>query len=116
MGLIRKIKVNFVINQVKKAKLPDFKEDSLKRYRIIFSGKVQNVGFRLETEQLAKRIGLTGTVKNLPNGSVELEAQGTDEKIDFLVSFMKSLKRMRIDSADRTELEVIENEKEFKVI
>lgn len=83
---------------------------------LFFSGKVQNVGFRLETEHLAKRLGLTGKVKNLPDGSVDLEAQGTREKVDFLVNFMKKLKRMRIDSADITEIPLVENENDFKTV
>ncbi|MBQ2824622.1 MAG: acylphosphatase [Oscillospiraceae bacterium] len=116
MGLIRKFKVNYVINQVKRAKLPAFSEGEIKRWHVVFSGKVQNVGFRLETEHLAKRLGLTGKVKNLPDGSVDLEAQGTREKVDFLVNFMKKLKRMRIDSAEITEIPLVENENDFKTV
>ena len=111
--MIHKLKCMYVVNQVKMAKLPSFSEGELKRYGIVFSGKVQNVGFRLEASEMAKRLGLTGWVINLPNGDVQGEFQGTKEKIDFLVDFMSSLKRIRIDSAKRTELDVIPDEDSF---
>ncbi|MBQ8780675.1 MAG: acylphosphatase [Oscillospiraceae bacterium] len=103
----------YVINQVKKATLPQFKDGELKREHILFSGKVQNVGFRLEASALAERLGLTGWIKNLSDGRVEGEFQGTQEKIDFLVSFMSSLKRIRIDNALRTPMETKENDSRF---
>ncbi|TJX32161.1 acylphosphatase, partial [Soehngenia saccharolytica] len=51
------------MNQVKNLRLPDFKPSNILRKRIIFSGEVQNVGFRLEIHELAKRLNLTGWVK-----------------------------------------------------
>lgn len=111
--MIHKLKCQYVINQVKRAKLPQFGEGDTKRFRIVFSGKVQNVGFRLEAYCLAKRLGLTGWVKNLENGNVEGEFQGTEEKTDFLIKFMSSLKRIRVDKADKKEIPVIDGDKEF---
>lgn len=37
----------------------------MKRYQIIFKGRVQGVGFRYQAKALADRIGLTGSVRNL---------------------------------------------------
>ena len=119
MGLkdkFKKIRDNYVINQVAKAKLPKFKEDILKRYRIRFSGRVQKVGFRLEVSELAKRLGLTGYCKNLDNGDVLAELQGTDEKINYLISFMESLTRIKIRNKVVEPLEVNNEEKEFLTI
>jgi len=48
---------------------------------IIFSGRVQGVGFRYTCHRIANRCNLTGYVKNLPDGSVELLAQGRPEDI-----------------------------------
>ena len=50
--------------------------------QIIFSGRVQGVGFRFITHRIAQRYGLTGQVKNVPDGSVELIAQGRTDDID----------------------------------
>lgn len=49
------------------------------------TGRVQGVGFRYTTYQMAVEIGLTGTVKNEDNGSVTIEAVGTREQIDQLL-------------------------------
>ena len=43
---------------------------------ILFKGQVQGVGFRFTTQQAARELGLTGWVKNLPDGSVEVIAEG----------------------------------------
>ena len=46
-------------------------------YRV--EGKVQGVGYRWWTRGLAARLGVSGTVRNLPDGSVEVRARGSDE-------------------------------------
>ena len=46
------------------------------RWHILFEGEVQFVGFRYTARLLAKKLGLSGWVKNLPDGRVEVEAQG----------------------------------------
>ncbi|MHC4130374.1 MAG: acylphosphatase [Planctomycetota bacterium] len=43
---------------------------------IIFTGRVQGVGFRYTSYNIARRYQLTGYVKNLPDGKVEMMAQG----------------------------------------
>ena len=92
----KKIRDDYVINQVRKAKLPAFPEDEITRYRIMFSGRVQKVGFRLEVCELAKRLELTGWCQNLENGDVLAEIQGPKNRIKYLVHFMESLKRIKI--------------------
>ena len=51
------------------------------RWHIVFSGHVQHVGFRYTAMYLARKQGLTGWVKNLPDGSVLLEAQGPSSQL-----------------------------------
>ena len=48
---------------------------------IIFHGRVQGVGFRFTAHRIAIRYNLTGWVRNLPNGNVELFVQGQSEDI-----------------------------------
>jgi len=86
----------YVIDQVRTARLPQFQSFEVRRYRLIFAGRVQNVGFRLEVSEMAKRLGLTGFCENREDGSVLVEVQGQFDKIKFLVAFMKSLKRVVI--------------------
>ena len=95
---------NYVIDQVKKTPLPEFKSMEIRRYRITFYGRVQNVGFRLEVSEMAKRLGLTGYSNNLENKSVVVEVQGQFDKIKFLVAFMKSLKRIVVKKVETKRL------------
>ena len=53
--------------------------------RVIFEGRVQGVGFRYTVKDLARGFDVCGWVKNLPDGSVELQVAGeSDEVRDFL--------------------------------
>lgn len=116
MGLkdtFKKVRDNYVIQQVKHAVIPEFSESPAERWRITFSGRVQKIGFRLEVYELAKRLGLTGFCKNLENGKVLAELQGPVEKMEYLVAFMESLKRIKITEKTVAKLEVKPEEKEF---
>ena len=53
-----------------------------KRFRIY--GHVQGVGFRYFTRQYALKIGVTGFVRNLADGSVEVITAGSESQIDAL--------------------------------
>lgn len=50
--------------------------------RVIFEGRVQGVGFRYATKQLARGFDVTGWVANLPDGTVELQVQGERDEVD----------------------------------
>lgn len=56
--------------------------------RVIFEGRVQGVGFRYATKDLARGFDVCGWVKNLPDGTVELQAMGEREELD---SFLKEI-------------------------
>jgi acylphosphatase len=62
--------------------------DDLKRVRIIIRGVVQGVGFRFFAMQLARDYGLAGWVRNLDDGSVEVEAEGEEIIVN---SYIKDL-------------------------
>ncbi|MDJ0588382.1 MAG: acylphosphatase [Pleurocapsa sp. MO_226.B13] len=61
-----------------------------KTVRAIVSGKVQGVGFRMSTRDRARQLRVSGFVRNLSNGNVELVATGEKEKVDFLIDWAKS--------------------------
>lgn len=107
------IRDGYVIHQVERLSLPAFPEGPTHRYRILFSGRVQKVGFRLEVCQLARRLGLTGFCRNLDNGDVLAEFQGTEDRIQFLLSFMSSLTRIKIRRRVVTPLELQAEETDF---
>ena len=54
------------------------------------SGKVQGVCFRLETQAQAKRLGLTGWVRNLTDGRVEVMACGDEQQLNRLCQWLQS--------------------------
>lgn len=56
--------------------------ESRKRIRAVVRGEVQGVGFRWFAERAAGEFGIAGWVRNLPDGSVELEAEGPSESLD----------------------------------
>lgn len=111
---LTKLRDNYVINQVASARIPDFSPDQSVRYQVLFFGRVQHVGFRLEVCELAKRLALTGYCKNLEDGSVLVQLQGPENKILYLISFMESLKRIRIRKKQITRTEPIPDESGFR--
>jgi len=110
------IRDNYIINQVENIVLPNFEYSNTIRKKLIFKGRVQKVGFRFEVSLLANKLGLTGWVKNTPQGEVEVEIQGEENKIDFLIQFMKSLKRIKIVQIREEIIEKVYTEDEFIII
>ncbi len=74
------------------------------RRHILFFGRVQGVGFRYHSVYKARQLGLSGWVRNLDDGSVEMEVQGREEEIDKLV---QHLGEQRFVIIDRMESRVI---------
>jgi acylphosphatase len=56
----------------------------------IIKGRVQGVGFRATTRYYALELGLTGTVRNLTDGSVEIYAQGSKQDLESLLQKLQS--------------------------
>lgn len=59
----------------------------MKRLRIHVTGKVQGVFYRASAQAKAKELGLNGWVRNEADGSVLIEAEGQDQKLEKLVSW-----------------------------
>jgi len=58
-------------------------------YKIRVTGRVQGVGFRWSAVREAGRRSITGLVKNCPDGSVYLEAEGESEQLDEFVEWCR---------------------------
>jgi acylphosphatase len=56
---------------------------------IVFSGRVQGVGFRFTALNIASQYRLTGYLHNLPNGDVEMFAQGSEKIVDECIRDIK---------------------------
>ncbi len=59
------------------------------RIHAFVSGLVQGVNFRFYTKMLADKLGLKGWIKNLPDGRVEVVAEGSENEINELIKFLK---------------------------
>ena len=70
------------------------------RKHIFFYGRVQGVGFRYYAVQKANQLGLTAWVKNLYDGSVEMEVEVQEELIDQLIIFLQNRTYIWIERID----------------
>jgi acylphosphatase len=59
----------------------------MKRVRVVASGRVQGVFYRVSCARLARGLGLTGYVRNLPDGRVEAVFEGSDSAVDEMVAW-----------------------------
>jgi acylphosphatase len=68
------------------------------RYRVLISGRVQGVFFRASCRRLAEQYGVTGWVRNLPDGRVEAVFEGPAEEVRRLVDWAHAGPRLAIVS------------------
>jgi acylphosphatase len=60
------------------------------RANVIISGRVQGVFFRLNTVRAAERIGVSGWVRNRPDGTVEAVVEGEKDNVDAMVRWCRT--------------------------
>jgi acylphosphatase len=69
--------------------------------RFLVSGRVTGVGFRYFAQDVARREGLSGVVRNLPDGRVEAVAEGDAESIDrFEAALRRGPSRARVEHVE----------------
>ncbi len=85
------------------------------RYKMIFTGRVQGVGFRYKARYVADHYGLTGYVKNEYDGSVLVEVQGTELDIQMFLQNLYQDRYIDIDNLEKREIPVIEEENAFYI-
>ena len=80
---------------------------SLQGYRVVYSGRVQGVGFRYRAVEIARNFSVSGWVKNLSTGQVELWAEGNEEDVIAFLNAIRAtwgtfIRDERIDSEPAT--------------
>jgi acylphosphatase len=75
---------------------PDSGPGDVVRVRAVVAGRVQGVWFRESCRREAERLGVAGWVDNLPDGRVELEAQGGRAAVNALVAWAHEGPRLAI--------------------
>lgn len=84
----------------------------MKTFHYVISGRVQGVAFRHYTVQEAEKWGISGTVKNMANGGVEVYAQGDEVEIARFESFLRTGPRSA--SVERVKREILDRDIVFK--
>lgn len=59
------------------------------RAHVFVSGRVQGVGYRMSTEEVANDLELSGWVRNLPDGRVEAVFEGTKEVVEKMIAWCR---------------------------
>lgn len=85
------------------------------RKEIRFTGDVQGVGFRYRAQYAAQSLGVTGWVHNEWDGSVLMQAQGTDEEIAELIRLISKSLYIGIKDISYKIIEIDEAEREFHI-
>lgn len=76
------------------------------------TGLVQGVGFRWTTQMIAQELGITGTVKNNPDGSVSIVAQGEELPLKHFIKKIKASPSVA-GHVDHVDLNTISNAEKF---
>ena len=84
----------------------------MKTYHYLISGRVQGVCFRHYTVREAEKWGISGIVRNLPNGDVEVIAQGNETEITQFELFLHTGPSSA--SVERVEREVFDGTKVYR--
>ena len=85
------------------------------RKKVFVYGSVQGVAFRYRAEHAANMLGVTGWVRNEPDGSVLLEVQGTDEQIDKVLAMVNQGTYVNIDRITANQIPIEEREYGFHI-
>ncbi len=78
---------------------------SIQHLSVRFEGRVQGVGFRMSVAEIASSFDVTGRVRNVMDGSVDLQAEGSeDDLLRFCAAIGQRLDRFIIDAHERWSL------------
>lgn len=85
------------------------------RIRYSFTGRVQGVGFRATAQHLAAMLGVTGWVRNEPDGSVTMEAQGERDQLESLIVRLEGSENIAITGLCLDHIPTVPDESAFVI-
>ena len=85
------------------------------RRHYYISGDVQGVGFRYRAKNAAAHLGLTGYVRNLYDGRVEMEVQGERDLISRMLGQIDAGSFIHMEDIEVKDIPVVDDENSFKV-
>ncbi|WP_165003916.1 MULTISPECIES: acylphosphatase [unclassified Enterococcus] len=90
----------------------------MQKIKMNVQGRVQGVGFRYMTKMVADQLQITGTVKNEEDGSVTIEAAGSNENIQKFIDEVKKSPSPsgRVQYVDLQENPMMEERKKFDIV
>lgn len=93
-----------------------FFNQSMRTERFVVHGRVQGVGYRYFVQSVAQKLGLSGSVRNLRDGSVECTAEGSDEALETLYGELKKGPPLsRVESVFRSNAPAVQR-KGFEIV
>jgi acylphosphatase len=89
----------------------------MKAVRLKIYGRVQGVFFRLSAKKVAKKLAIHGWVRNAPDGTVEILAQGQDQELQKFTDWChRGPFLAKVDKVEILPQDSLENQQEFKII
>jgi acylphosphatase len=82
---------------------------------VFISGRVQGVGYRYSTLQQAQQLGVSGWVRNLPDGRVEAIFEGNQNIVEEMINWCRKGPSGSVVQAVKVEYEALENLQGFKI-
>jgi len=87
----------------------------MQRFGIVYQGRVQGVGFRATSREIARRHAVSGWVRNEPDGSVRLEVQGEPGEVAAVREEIQRTLGGNIKNEQATEIPVLRGEQGFEI-
>ena len=90
--------------------------EAIIRKHLVFTGRVQGVGFRWRAKNAARAAGATGWVQNRYDGSVVMELQGSEEQLDRVLEALDRSPYIQIEGLEARSVPPLEGERGFAAL
>ena len=85
------------------------------RTAVVYTGRVQGVGFRFTARHIARGFAVTGWVRNEPDASVRLEAQGCPAEVERFLAAIISQQARHVHNVESMQVRELDGESSFEI-